>query len=226
MSLNFDKIKLTVIDFDGVLADTGADIAAAIQATQEHYGIKPWDKSTILTYVGHGAKKLVDGTLKDAGEDKLADALKWYCGYYYDHTTVYTRLYPGVREFLEELKLRGVHACVLTNKPEAQTLKILKELDADKLFDIVIGPESVGKLKPDPEGIFYCMNKLGVKASETVMIGDSYSDIVTGRAAETYTCGVLYGIGNVEKLLGENPDVCVKEDLRELFGEKYTEEKR
>jgi phosphoglycolate phosphatase len=94
MLLDIDKIKVVIFDFDGVLADTGADIAGAIKATQEHFGLEPWDQKKILPFVGHGAKNLVDNTLAEAGEERLGEALKWYCDYYIDHTTVHTRLYP------------------------------------------------------------------------------------------------------------------------------------
>ena len=225
MLLDIDKIKVVIFDFDGVLADTGADIAGAIKATQEHFGLEPWDQKKILSFVGHGAKNLVDNTLAEAGEERLGEALKWYCDYYIDHTTVHTRLYPGVREFLELLKVKKISACVLTNKPERQTRKILDELGAIDLFDIIVGPESIGKLKPDPEGINYCLEKLGLDKEEAVMVGDSYSDILTGQAAGTHTCGVLYGIGDVKKLLAQKPEVCVEKELAEMFsdGKKYIE---
>lgn len=70
-------------------------------------------------------------------------------------------------------------------------------------------------MKPDPEGLKLCMEKYGAKPSETLMVGDSYSDIRAGRAANTYTCGVLYGIGDLDKLIAEKADLYVN-DLNEI----------
>ena len=218
MSINIEKTKLVVLDFDGVLADSGEDIAASIRATQRHFGVREWNTKDILSFVGHGAKHIVFNTLAEAGEDKLPEALAFYMAYYQEHTTDFTTLYPGVRDFLLLLKDRNIPACVLTNKPEVQARKILGELGVEKLFTLVVGPESVSKMKPDPEGLKKCMEHAKVAPEETVMVGDAYSDVQTGHNGGTMTCGVLYGIGDREKLKAEKPDVLVENRLAEMFG--------
>ena len=217
MSLRPDRIRLIVFDFDGVIADSGADIAAGIRATQRHFGQKMWSRKEIISHVGHGSKRLVEDIFIYLDKEKLPEALSWYNNYYREHTTVYTKLYPGVREFLEMLRDYNIAACVVTNKPEFLADKILRELGIRELFTLVIGPESLKNMKPDPEGIEYCMKYTKAKADETVMVGDSDSDIQAGKNAGVHTCGVLYGIGNKERLLAEAPEHLVKEKLEEML---------
>jgi len=53
-----------------------------------------------------------------------------------------------------------------------------------------------------------------VPASRTIMIGDSISDVLAGRNAGAWTCGVNYGFGapTLDEAL---PDIRI-DDLREL----------
>ncbi len=200
-----NNIKLVIFDFDGVLADSARDIAGAIQATQKQYNHRIMEEDEIIKYVGFGAKYLVDNTLKGSGKQEL----EWYKKYYEEHAAVYTTLYPGVKEFLLHVNAKQGKMCVVSNKPEILVKKILQILGVYDYFDTVYGPESLTKMKPDPEGLIMCMKKNNTDASQTIMVGDSYSDILAGKACNTHTCGVLYGIGDPEKLKNVNADIYV-----------------
>ena len=75
-------IKSVIFDFDGVIADTGRDIVASVQATQRKYNIPELDYETIMSYVGHGAKYLIDCAMKQLSKEDCAEALIWYKDYY------------------------------------------------------------------------------------------------------------------------------------------------
>ena len=65
----FENIKSVIFDFDGVVADTGRDIVASVQATQREYNIAELDYQTIMSYVGHGAKYLIDCAMKPLSQE-------------------------------------------------------------------------------------------------------------------------------------------------------------
>ena len=62
-------IKSVIFDFDGVIADTGRDIVASVQATQRKYNIPELDYKTIMSYVGNGAKYLIDCAMKELSKE-------------------------------------------------------------------------------------------------------------------------------------------------------------
>lgn len=207
-------IKAVIFDFDGVIADTARDIVASVQAAQKAYGTEVLDYDTILSYVGHGAKYLIDRSMPALGEVALADALGWYKQYYAAHPCDDTQLYPGFRELLETLSRNGIKLCVVSNKPEAITELIVRKLEIDGYFTKVIGPESVTRMKPDPEGLILCLDAMGItKPAQALMVGDSYTDIIAGKAAGMKTCAILYGYGDQEKLKAENADISVSAAL-------------
>ena len=50
--------------------------------------------------------------------------------------------------------------------------------------------------KPDPEGLLWILDKLGVSPEEGIYIGDSDVDMKTGKAAGMFTVGAEWGFGS------------------------------
>ena len=71
---------------------------------------------------------------------------------------------------------------------------------------------------PDPEGVGKLLQETKARAREAVMIGDSSIDVITGKNAGMWTCGVKYGFAP-HTLCEAPPDVMIDEpkDLVELF---------
>lgn len=206
-------IKAIIFDFDGVIADTGRDIVASVQAAQKAYKIPVLDYDTVMSYVGHGAKYLIDGCMPQLNEADRAEALTWYKQYYEAHPCDHTDLYKGFRELVSALRNRGIQMSIVSNKPEAITDIIVRKLGILDYFTKVIGPESVRNMKPDPEGLLLCLRAMNASAAEAVMIGDSYTDIMAGKAAGMKTGAILYGYGDKQKLKAENADFSVSASL-------------
>lgn len=204
------KIKAVIFDFDGVVADTGRDIAASVQETQKKYSQPVLDYDTIMSYVGHGAKYLIDNTLPALSEKELEAALAWYKAYYEAHPCDRTCLYEGFKELVGRLHEMGVSMCIVTNKPEAITKKIVYKLGIAEYFTRVTGPESLTRMKPDPEGLVKCLEAMHAENNRALMVGDSYTDIQAGKAAGMYTCAAMYGYGNKDKLKAQNADFAVE----------------
>jgi phosphoglycolate phosphatase len=63
-------------------------------------------------------------------------------------------------------------------------------------------------------GIKSLMSRVAMPAEKTLMVGDSDTDVLTGRNAGVWTCGVTYGFGP-EALKEAGPDLLL-ENLRDL----------
>lgn len=218
------EIQAVVFDFDGVLADTMLDIGASVRAAQRKFGVPEMPTSEIISFLGFGAKYLIDQAVPAGNEETMAEALKWYKKYYEEHPCDETVLFDGISETLEAFRDRGVRMSVVSNKPEAITRVIIDKLNIAKYFTRVIGPESVKKMKPDPEGLLLCaramFEELGrpLDLSACMMVGDTFTDIEAGKSAGFgQTCAVLYGYGNREKLLAAGADRTVAHG-REIAG--------
>ena len=94
---------------------------------------------------------------------------------------------------LEALKEKGIHLAVLSNKPDRQTVKVVKEIFGEDTFDYVQGQKDGIRRKPEPDGVWYLMELMRVSKEECLYIGDSEVDAATGKNAGLETVGVLWG---------------------------------
>jgi phosphoglycolate phosphatase len=220
------RIRLLVFDLDGTLIDSRLDLIHSVNATLQHIGRPALDGDVIASYVGDGAPALIRRALGDAdniNEALLPRALEYFLGYYRVHKLDHTTLYDGVPETLAQLAnapngsgakgpLRQM--AVLTNKPVRASRDILTALGLAEFFVSVYGGNSFPTKKPDPLGVQTILDETGIQPEESLMIGDSSVDVLTGRNAGLWTCGVTYGFAP-QTLVSVPPDVLI-ESPREL----------
>ena len=210
---NWQQVRLLVFDLDGTLVDSKQDLALSVNAMREEMGLAPLQLEMIASYVGHGVTLLVRRSLgAHATSENVEKGLAFFLAYYRDHMLDHTAPYPGVAEALE--KLDGHKMAVLTNKPVIFSREMLARLDFASHFAYIYGGNSFPQKKPDPIGLHKLMEDLQVSARETLMVGDSDTDILTGRNAGVWTCGVTYGFG-AHTLQKVSPDLVI-DDMREL----------
>jgi len=217
-------IRLLVFDLDGTLIDSRLDLIQSVNATLRHLGRAELDGDLVASYVGDGAPTLVRRALGDTeDEGLLARALEYFLGYYRVHKLDHTTVYDGIPEVLAALAepSKGVSRkmAVLTNKPVVPSRAIVETLGMGEYFVRVYGGNSFPTKKPDPLGVRTLLEETGVTPEESLIIGDSAVDVLTGRNAGLWTCGVTYGFAP-HTLEQTPPDVLVENprDLGTLFG--------
>ena len=83
-------------------------------------------------------------------------------------------LYPEVREVLLELKRRGLKVGLISNAYEEEIDLVLEKAELEKAtFDIIVGVDTIEKVKPSPDIFRYAISKLNVKPEETIFVGDN-----------------------------------------------------
>ena len=218
------KIKLLVFDLDGTLIDSRLDLIHSVNAMLRHLDRPELPGDVVASYVGDGAPMLVRRALGDPDDQALLDrGLQYFLEYYRDHKLDYTHLYDGVKETLAAIRQsQNGHPrrmAVLTNKPVNPSRAIVEALGVAEFFTSVYGGNSFPTKKPDPLGLLTILRETNSAPEESVMIGDSSIDIVTGRNANLWTCGVTYGFAP-HTLDDAKPDVLVHtpQELAQIFG--------
>ena len=222
------SIRLLVFDLDGTLVDSRLDLIHSVNAMLRHLGRPELAGDVIASYVGDGAPALVRRALGETDDEcLLRTGLEYFLGYYRIHKLDHTTVYEGIPETLTALAApsnskssngtKRVMA-VLSNKPVNPSRDIVRALGLGDFFVRIYGGNSFTTKKPDPLGVNTLLMETGVAAEQALMIGDSSVDVLTGRNADLWTCGVSYGFAphTLERV---PPDVLIEspEELRELL---------
>ena len=198
---------LIIFDLDGTLIDSKLDLANSVNFTRQQMGLSVLEHRLIFSYIGDGATMLIRRAMGEGlSELEVQGALEIFLAHYREHLLDNTTLYPGVAEALDALQL--LKLAVLTNKPLRPTKAILQGLEIEDRFAVVYGGNSFDQKKPHPMGIEQILSDTRIARERTVMVGDSYIDIQTGRNAGVATCGVTYGLAS-DTLREPKPDFLV-----------------
>jgi phosphoglycolate phosphatase len=191
-------VKAVMIDLDGTLLDTVADLAIAVNLLLQKVGRPPLAEALVRTFVGKGIANLVKRALVGAleGEPDAAlfeRALPLYYDCYESVNGKHTVIYPGVREGLDALKSAGYPLACVTNKSARFTLPLLEKMRLAAYFKVVVSGDTLPKKKPDPLPLTHACAELGIAPRDMLMIGDSLNDTLAARAAGCPVFCVPYG---------------------------------
>src|SRR4051794_24979397 len=188
---------VVAFDLDGTLADTGPDLAAALNHALVRLGRREVPEDEVRHLVGHGARALLRRGLAATGEasEELVEAgFPIFIDYYLDHICVGTRPYQGVEAALDALKADGIRIALCTNKAEALTFALLEALGWRGCFDAVVGGDTLPVRKPDPAPLFEAIARAG--GGRAAFVGDSITDADTARAAGLPFVAVSFGFSD------------------------------
>src|ERR1700760_2583924 len=138
------SLPLLVVDLDGTLIDSGADLCASVNAMLHHFGRAALPQAIISTYIGDGVARLVSRALGEPVEAAhLESAVAYFLDYYREHKLDHTYVYEGVFASLDSLRSEPAGAprsmAVLTNKPIGPSLAICEALGLSPYFFRIYG---------------------------------------------------------------------------------------
>ena len=189
-------MKACIFDLDGTLTNTLESMTYSVNLTLEEMGLSKITKDQCRLFVGNGARVLMEKSLKVAGDtdaSRIEEGMEIYGRIFDQNCTYHVTPYEGIPEMLKVLKDKGIHLAVLSNKPDRQTVKVVKAIFGEELFDYAQGQKEGIRRKPEPDGVWYLMEQMHVSKEECLYIGDSEVDAATGRNAGLKTIGVLWG---------------------------------
>jgi phosphoglycolate phosphatase len=206
---------MILIDVDGTLVDSVPDLAFCVDEMMQRLGREPWGEAPVRNWVGNGVERLVERALTgelDGKPDKGAfdAAYPVFLELYADNTSKRSRLYPGVREGLDYLTGAGYRLGCVTNKAERFTVPLLKDLGVYDDFRIVVSGDTLAHKKPHPAPLLHAAEFFAVAPQQSLMVGDSISDVKAARAAGFMIACVPYGYNHGDDIRLAEPDVVIE----------------
>lgn len=216
------KPQMILIDVDGTLVDSVPDLAWCVDEMMKQIDMPTHGEAKVREWVGNGVERLVRralvGQLEGEPDDALFEkAYPIFMDLYKDNVSKRSRLYPGVKEGLAFMQSQGYTLGCVTNKAEAFTIPLLRDLGILDVFENVVSGDTLDKKKPDPLPLLFSAEKLGVTPEQSLMIGDSVSDVKAARAAGFQIVCMSYGYNHGEDIRNYDPD-AVMDSMTELEG--------
>lgn len=193
-----------VFDLDGTLVDSFPGIVESMRHAVSV--IDPTlDLSDLKSQVGPPLPTMLSRMWPDLAEELRGSVLAEFRSDYISRGYRFSVAYKGIPEVLHQFRSSGVTLFVLTNKPEAPTLKILSYLGLEAYFTEILSPDSMKPtLSSKSDGALHLLKKYRLLAQETILVGDSPDDLKAARIAGFDFLEAAYGYGNFDEIVTED----------------------
>lgn len=191
-------------DLDGTLLDSVPMIIRVTGDTLAAMGIQV-DDETLRHAIGVPLKVQAHRFAPGREQQFLED----YRAAYLPHASKDSRLFPGTKQMLDELRANDVLIGLVTSKNARGTSRAIELSGLTGKFDCIITADDVQQYKPHPEPLEKAMSQLGVAPAESLYVGDSAYDIDMAQRAGVRMIGVTWGARTRDELELICPDGVV-----------------
>lgn len=205
------NIRTILFDLDGTLIDTNELIIASFEHTFKTHGL-PHTREEIMGFNGPPLRD----TFYKLNPDLVETLIATYREHNLAHHDSYVTAFPHVVDVLQKLEENNIQLGVVTTKMRKSVGMGLEITGLDRFFNTVITLDDVDHPKPHPEPVIKAMEQLDADAASTLMVGDNFHDIESGKNAGVLTAGVAWAHKGKDFLQQYNPTYML-EDMNDLL---------
>lgn len=209
-------VKAVLSDIDGTLVQSNWLHAAAWRDAFAAIDIN-LDVEEVRRQIGKGGEELIPVFVPWWKRKTVEEPLKSYRKFifqtdYMDKVTPF----PRVRELFQRMKHAGIKLALASSckKDELGVYKSIASIS--DLVDEETSADDADRSKPHPDIFQATLNKLGLKASQALALGDTPYDAEAAGKANVWTVGVMTGGWSKQDLLAAG---CIEvwKDVAELL---------
>ena len=211
--------RALLFDLDGTLAETDSLHLPTWVDALEPYGVDIDEEFYRERISGRSTGEIVGDLLPDLSEEEGASIGDAKEASFRERAAGLEPL-PGLLDFVQKGKRRGMRIALVTNAPKENVGAILPALKLQDYFQTVVLAAEVGAVKPDPAPYEAALERIGVSADEALAFEDSVSGIASSVAAGIPTVGIS-STQDPEKLRREGAFIVARDftdpELRALI---------
>lgn len=205
------SINTILFDLDGTLLDSNELIHQSFVHTFNHHGYS-FTREEIVAFNGPPLIK----TFSKLNPNTAEEMIQTYRTHNLEHHNKYVKLFPNVKETLKKLHAHGFKMGIVSTKMRPGVMLGLEFTEINRFFDTIVTIDDVNNAKPHPEPVLKAMKNLDGSPATSIMVGDNYHDIESGKNAGLKTVGVAWSLKGEEYLRQFNPTYMVN-DMRDLL---------
>ncbi|HZJ78917.1 MAG TPA: HAD family hydrolase [Clostridia bacterium] len=194
------KYNTVIFDMDGTILDTLEDLHGSVNYALKRMGFPERSLAEIRSFLGDGIVMTVKRSVpKDSDEEMIKKCVELFRAHYANNMNNKTKPYEGILDLITRLRQKGIKTAVVSNKSEYAVVELCEKMFFG-LFDVIVGQTEDRKPKPEPDGVIYAIERLGVGKDEVIFVGDSDVDVLTAQNAGLSCVGVTWGFRDREVL--------------------------
>lgn len=208
-----------IFDLDGTLLNTLEDLADSVNYALHEYNLPERTLQEVKKFVGNGVELLMERAVAgELSKEKQQQCLAVFKQHYSTNMDHKTRPYAGILDLLRELKKRGCHIAIVSNKFDS-AVKGLNDKYFEGMFPVAIGASDSVAKKPAPDSVIEALKQLGACKEQALYVGDSDVDVMTAGNAGLPFVGVTWGFRDEELLcsMGAADIIHEPEQLLEIL---------
>ncbi|MBN1942286.1 MAG: HAD-IA family hydrolase [Phycisphaerae bacterium] len=181
-----------IFDMDGVLCDSEPFIReAATRLLKERYGLSPQPED-FLPFVGAGDNRFIGGVAEKYGvRITLPDDKQRTYDIYLDLIRGRLQPFAGVREFIAACRARGLKLAIASASDQRKVNGNLAQIGLPhETFDAVVTGSDVTRHKPDPQCFLLAAERIGLPASQCLVVEDANNGCRAAKAAGALCLGI------------------------------------
>jgi len=183
------KIKAIIFDVDGVLIDSNRIIIDLFKETAKKMKLKIPSDQDVMRLMGQSLEENIKFLWPDCDVKIFAKK------YREEFVKIKIPAFKGTVEAIEKLKKTGFKLGIVSGKKRFYLEKNLIDAGFDlESFDVIISAEDSKEHKPSPKPILIACNKIGVKQTETLYVGDARFDYEAAKSAKISFVAVHNGL--------------------------------
>ncbi|MBD5322310.1 MAG: HAD family phosphatase [Bacteroides sp.] len=173
--------KGMLFDLDGVLVDSEGEYSIFWGGMGERYGLAPTFAADIKgTTIGEILLNFPEGDRM-----QILDALHKF------ESEMKYPVYPGVMEFLTELRQAGIPSAIVTSSDNVKMeLLFARQPELRGMVDFIVTGSMVTHSKPNPEGYLKGADLIGVPIEDCYVFEDSMQGLQAGRSSGAKVIGI------------------------------------
>lgn len=214
------RVRAIVFDADGTLIDTRRLTLHSYRTVLKYHGLAHLATDEFIrSHLGKPTPETYERLLEGQDVDATMEQLVAEHDEVQNRSTQLVESYPEVEKLLRQWRIDGVKLCLFTSSTRMMIRRNFAAIgieDVESLFDEIVTADDQLPHKPAPDAITELLRRVGVSASEAVVVGDHPYDIQSGQGAKVrLKVGILHGFGDKRELLNAGAD-SVTEDLTGL----------
>ena len=207
------QILGVIFDLDGTLIEAYEAIYLGLREALEHFKKEIFPFRDLRKYLKADLEATLSHFFSPEQVPKAVPIMrKKYEEVYLDKT----RFLDGARDVLEMLHSQGISLGVASNKFGRFSRGALSHLGVSDYFKSVIGAGDVPRNKPFPDMIHAALGEMSLSPEEVVFVGDTLTDIETGKEAGVDVYALPTGFYSKTELSQKRPKRILR-NLKELI---------